>query len=382
MKKPLMFTLTLLGALSACQFATVAPLKTQAPLLSQRVQTHADHAIDGEADMFYLSPRRTWQNHSALAHLSLSARGQVMLASGQRQGVWTSVVQTLPEQSKSLMPAWQMPTPAGVQVEWQIRFSADQRQWGSWLPLLKEYSLTWPQDARYFQYQLVIQSASAQGVALELSDLSLQFGNQAPQPPRLPFARRAHTIPKPEVMSREGWQAVPPANEYAPHTIDGIVVHHTWQPDQANYRQAATIRGIQRFHMTDRKWSDIGYHFLIGPEGVIYQGRPETVVGSHSVPNTGKVGICIIGDYDPGRDPFTDKSYQALLNLITWLTAEYQVSPNEYYGHRNFSTKSCPGDSVYHRLNEIRAEVIRRLTSAGIPIPPPPTRESVAMPAR
>ena len=374
MKKQLLFTLVLLSALSACQFAAVAPLKTQPLLLSQRVQTLSEHAVDGEADMLYLSPRRDWKNHSALTYLSLSTRGQVMLPAGQQQGVWTSELQTLPEQAKTLMPAWQMSVPSGVRVEWQIRFSADQRQWSSWLPLLKEYSLAWPQGARYFQYQLVIQTASAQGVALPLSDLSLQFGNQTLQAPRLPFTRRAHPIPKPEVMSREGWQAMPAASEYTPHTIDGIVIHHTWQPDQANYRQAATIRGIQRFHMTDRKWIDIGYHFLIGPEGVIYQGRPETVVGSHSVPNTGKVGICIIGDYDPERDPFTDKSYQALLDLITWLTAEYQISPNEYYGHRNFSTKSCPGDSVYNRLNEIRTEVIRRLTAVGLPIPASPMR--------
>jgi hypothetical protein len=63
------------------------------------------------------------------------------------------------------------------------------------------------------------------------------------------------------------------------------------------------VRGIQGFHQNGRGWIDIGYHFLIGPEGIIYQGRPENVRGAHATPNTNKVGICLIGDYQGGHLP-------------------------------------------------------------------------------
>lgn len=368
-------SLFLLAALVSCQFS-VPLLKPTAPLLTtQNVFKSTDLAHDGEADMRYMSPRQSWNRSTDSSGLKLSGTGQLLVTA--LQGRWTSEPQPLPIAAQAVLPAWYMPVPTGVQYQWQIRFSPDRNQWGSWLPLLKEKTLFWPKPARYFQYQLLIESASRTPQPFQLQDLSLQFGNQGPMGTSLRRNRVPHSIPKPAVMSREDWKAVPPREPYTPHTPDGIVVHHTWQPDQAHYRKEATIRGIQRFHMEDRKWNDIGYHFLIGPEGVIYQGRPETVLGSHSVPNTGKVGICIIGDYDPDKDPFTAESFQSLVDLMTWLTAEYQISPGEFYGHRNFSTKSCPGDSVYNRLEEIREEVKRRLAAAGIPIPiapaPPPS---------
>ena len=134
MKKQLIFVLALASAVGACQIQTFAPTRT--PLLSQRAQTSTEHSVDGEADMLYLSPRRSWQNNSSLAHLSLSTTGRVALASGQTQGHWRSAAQAVPGPFKALMPAWQMTPPAGVKVEWQIRVSDDQRQWSSWLPLL------------------------------------------------------------------------------------------------------------------------------------------------------------------------------------------------------------------------------------------------------
>jgi len=69
----------------------------------------------------------------------------------------------------------------------------------------------------------------------------------------------------------------------------------------------------------------------------------------------------LIGDFDPGQDPVTPEAYAALLDLVTWLTSEYGISTQEFYGHRDFSTKSCPGDEVYHRLDAIKTEVKRRL---------------------
>ena len=38
---------------------------------------------------------------------------------------------------------------------------------------------------------------------------------------------------------------------------------------------------IQDFHMDDRGWWDIGYNFLIGQDGRIYEGRGFSVQGAH-----------------------------------------------------------------------------------------------------
>ena len=41
------------------------------------------------------------------------------------------------------------------------------------------------------------------------------------------------------------------------------------------------MKGIQDYHMDDRDWWDIGYNFLIGQDGRIYEGRGFTVQGAH-----------------------------------------------------------------------------------------------------
>ena len=313
--------------------------------------------VDGEGDILRQGPAEFTKARKQ--GLSMNAQGAVVLAAGQRQGELTSPALKAPYEFDALMPAW---NGTGVQIE--LRTGPDGQTWGAWLPLLPERTMMLPKRAGWVQYRVLLQ-----GAAPQLSGLSLAFGRSRML--RNPGPRHANPFTKPEIVSREGWKAAPPKGEYTPHAPIGIVIHHTWMPRQAQYQQGASIRGIQRYHMEDNKWMDIGYHFLIGPEGVIYQGRPETVIGAHSVPNTGMIGICVFGDYDPDQDPFTDASREALLNLMTWLTAEYGIQTTEFYGHRDFSTKSCPGEEIYKHLQEFKDEVTRRLQDAGV-IPPSP----------
>lgn len=179
----------------------------------------------------------------------------------------------------------------------------------------------------------------------------------------LPF-EPAKLAAKPEIVSRAAWGARPPKGSYSSHSPQRLIVHHSYLPSQAQYKGAATMRGIQNYHMDDPKtgWADIGYHFLIGPDGVIYQGRPETVVGAHCSPNTNSVGICLIGDYDVGKDPIPPVMEQSLLKLLAWLASNYKINVNaNLYGHCDFSPKSCPGTSVYARLPQYKNDLSKEI---------------------
>ncbi|MFC1745891.1 peptidoglycan recognition family protein [Candidatus Riflebacteria bacterium] len=161
---------------------------------------------------------------------------------------------------------------------------------------------------------------------------------------------------KPAVVSRAAWKARPPKGEYIPHEPHKVVIHHSYIPTQNDYVGSQTIRDIQNFHMDDKDhlWNDIGYHFLIGTEGTIFQGRPEKVVGAHAVPNPTMVGICLIGNYDPEADILIPAMKSSLVNLLSWLSSTYKISTVFYYGHRDFSPKSCPGETVYEKLPELK----------------------------
>jgi hypothetical protein len=177
-------------------------------------------------------------------------------------------------------------------------------------------------------------------------------------------------VESPDIITRSEWGAHTPPEPYNSHRPEAIVVHHSWLPTQEHYARtggAESVEGIQRFHMFDptRGWNDVGYHYLIGPDGLVFAGRPPGVVGAHAVPNTGKVGICMIGNHDPDGAAPTAEAWRALEKLVASLADRFDIPMTELYGHRNFSYKTCPGDLVYERFSELRMEVRRRIGTMG-----------------
>ena len=51
--------------------------------------------------------------------------------------------------------------------------------------------------------------------------------------------------------------------------------------------------------MNNKNWEDIGYNFLVGEDGNIYEGRGWGKHGAHSKPyNSKSIGICMIGNFN------------------------------------------------------------------------------------
>lgn len=160
-------------------------------------------------------------------------------------------------------------------------------------------------------------------------------------------------------VGREDWGAMPPRSRPTPHTPTRIVLHHSWAPTAAQYHGEATIRAIQRYHMDTQRWADIGYHFLIAPDGdKVFAGRAAYTIGAHcggSPPkgavrifgNTGSLGVCLIGNYDvetpaPGM-------LRALAELLAWLRGAHNIGPDRIFGHFeawSVPPKTCPGRFV------------------------------------
>ena len=90
-----------------------------------------------------------------------------------------------------------------------------------------------------------------------------------------------------------------------------------------------------------RGWAEIGYHFLIGETGAIYEGRALQVRGTHvEEHNTGTVGVCLIGDFN--FEPPAERQVTAALRLIRWLAAELGLT--HLAGHSEFNPATdCPG---------------------------------------
>lgn len=78
--------------------------------------------------------------------------------------------------------------------------------------------------------------------------------------------------------------------------INEIIVHCTatrpdwWQGKSTSEK----VDEIRRWHVEDRGWRDIGYHYLIDRDGTVAKGRPVEQVGAHCKGhNTGTIGISL-----------------------------------------------------------------------------------------
>jgi N-acetyl-anhydromuramyl-L-alanine amidase AmpD len=135
-----------------------------------------------------------------------------------------------------------------------------------------------------------------------------------------------------------------------------ITVHHTAEPFSSTSLSSniAEVRDIQKEHMNGQGWADLGYHFLIGKGGRIFQGRPLYAQGAHSDGdnNIGNVGICLLGNFvsqanrGPGYTKVqtpTVKQMEGLERLVAEVRSEYGIPASQVWGHQHWKATECPG---------------------------------------
>jgi len=121
--------------------------------------------------------------------------------------------------------------------------------------------------------------------------------------------------------------------------ITKIIVHCT----ASREGKRVSVADVTELHKK-RGFETIGYHYLIGLNGEIWQGRPEDKVGAHTEGhNTNSIGVCYVGGLDANlkpKDTRTPAQKEALLKLIKELKQRYPAAT--IHGHREFANKACP----------------------------------------
>lgn len=126
-----------------------------------------------------------------------------------------------------------------------------------------------------------------------------------------------------------------------PKNISKVVIHMSETPDGKKV-PADTIRN---WHI-QKGWNDIGYHFVVQPNGTIEIGRQVDVVGAHTKgQNINSVGVCWVGGYESFSKPnaMQISSMRLLVRLISSITDRILT----IHGHSNFNnSKRCPNFDV------------------------------------
>jgi hypothetical protein len=173
------------------------------------------------------------------------------------------------------------------------------------------------------------------------------------------------------VVTRSAWGAR--SRNCGPrHTPNRLTIHHTVTPNNDSMSMPARMRQIQNFHINSRGWCDIGYHFLIGQDGRVYQGRVENILGAHAAgANTNNVGISFIGTFTSSAP--SDAMMGAAARIMNAMSRTYRITldRSKVQGHRQVGSTStaCPGDALYNRLTSLidRARTGGGSTGGGAP---------------
>lgn len=151
------------------------------------------------------------------------------------------------------------------------------------------------------------------------------------------------------IVPRTVWNAQP-AKAYKSHTPVRITVHHEGGrvltvDDDAKKR----LKNIQTWCMgPERNWTDIPYHYLISPDGTVYEGRNVLTVGETNTDYdpTGHLLISFLGNYNDQQ--MNEHLVNVLVNLITDFCYKFNIDPETIATHRDHcGHTNCPGKNLY-----------------------------------
>lgn len=160
--------------------------------------------------------------------------------------------------------------------------------------------------------------------------------------------------------------------------VQRVTIHHTADDNRTEKDDLSMIRGIYYYHTMVRGWGDIGYNYVVGQRGQIYEGRAggDYTVAAHALwNNKSTVGISVMGNFQ--NDSVIQDQEDGVRRAVNYLVAKYGVDlsktsighkecktsdtcllkdfsvPN-LIGHRDVGFTSCPGDNLYPLIATIR----------------------------
>lgn len=117
-----------------------------------------------------------------------------------------------------------------------------------------------------------------------------------------------------------------------------IIIHCSATPNG----RGVSAEEIERWHVRDNGWSDIGYHGVIELTGIFVPGRNDDTSGAHvRGHNHDSLGLCLVG-----TDKFTGPQWDTLLRTLEWWQHRHGISDADIFGHNEFANKLCPGFDV------------------------------------
>ncbi|XP_061576245.1 peptidoglycan recognition protein 5 [Cololabis saira] len=158
------------------------------------------------------------------------------------------------------------------------------------------------------------------------------------------------------MISRLQWGAVAPKQkEKLRGQAQRVVIHHTALPSYKDFGECKDhVVSIQRMHMNQRHFDDIGYNFLVSADGTVFEGRGWGVVGAHTKGhNNDSLGIAFMGNFN--NDTPREEAILSVKQLLQFGVSQGFLEAHFVLcGHRDLGATECPGENLYAALPQLR----------------------------
>jgi hypothetical protein len=278
----------------------------------------------------------------------------------------------------------------------RISTSKDSLEWSAWTDLPIDAhavetrwqactpTLFLPAGTRFYRLSI---TTNRLGRGRTMRRIELNFFDPGPTPPVPPPALQEPNAPdacpcdKPAVVTRAGWNCPQTNNPgYGYTTVTHLIVHHSAGANTSS-DWPAVVLSIWNSHVNTNGWADIGYNYLIDPQGRLYEGRGggDNVTGAHFCgTNGGTMGTCMLGTYT--STSVSDTARSMLTRILAWKACGSSINPtgsswhassarnlNHISGHRDGCATECPGNMTYAELPALRTAVANHIAACNTP---------------
>ncbi len=167
------------------------------------------------------------------------------------------------------------------------------------------------------------------------------------------------------IIKRIEWGAkCPPVGKpYFPHVPNKIVFHHYGFPEDEPrmhimpfFEGVDSIRSLQKEDIKKLGMIDIKVHYIIVPNGDIYEGRPDQYMGRHTTSyDNGGIGVLVWGNFNV-EEP-TEEIKESIVWIVLYLREKYRTIsvPSSIFGHRCKNLTTCPGHNLHKYLMRLKS---------------------------
>jgi hypothetical protein len=159
------------------------------------------------------------------------------------------------------------------------------------------------------------------------------------------------------VIGRAAWTRAQlnPAKADRMGMISRITVHHDAIPSTSIRSQSDAARRMESVRMSHLRngWADIGYHYVIDPQGRVWEGRPLSWQGAHVQDNNpGNLGIMVMGNFDQHRP--TSEAMSTIDGFVASQARRYGLPASRVFTHQEIKPTACPGRNLQRYMQETR----------------------------